>query len=224
VADTKRELEQIRRDAERLNAPAPPKRVLGVPIPHAKPPALPRALPPDPEPTKPGGFTPAPGSIAPYRRIESPPPISRPPPSEEAPDQQSATSERLRVRMAIAERETAERQEIQAVQVVAAQAARPLDYKGIALVLTAVGGIVATVVAARGAPVPPGVLECPARLDELERKLKRTADTADNAETDIAEGKKAWRKTDDKAEEALGEVAKLRRAVPRLEGLPTKPN
>lgn len=215
--------------AERISAlPDLPKEPLGygkqkIPRPD---PELPKAVPrheqtqvrgfPKPAPESAPGAPPRP----PYKRHPSP----NPAPVELAPESEP---ESLQAARSAALEAVAEQDRVSAAELAAAKAellavqraVKPTDYKGIALVVTAIGGVLATVSASRCSPVPPAVLECPARVDELERKLKKTTATADQADTDLAEARKAWRKTDDKAEDALEAVAKLRRAVPRIEGV-----
>lgn len=223
MADEKRP--SLTERISRLPGEAKPKLGFGkVVVPPKLPPPLPVARHVTDEKTRTDGVLgPAPGSepgSEPWRK-------QSPPPDELAPDPVSRGAAQAQALQAVAEQDRQQAIEIAALRAELETTRRavrtPLDYKGIALVLTAVGGIVATVIAARSAPVPPGVLECPARLDELERKLKKTTATTDEVETDLAEAKKDWRKADEKAEDALGEVTTLRKLVPRVEGLKPEP-
>ena len=194
----------------------------GLPIP-PKPQTLPVASSPVHEDTKVGVAPPAP--------LSAPQPPSKrslsPKPAELAPTPASRGAAQAAALSAVADQDRRQAEELAAMRAeleAARRASKPTDYKGIALVLTAVGGIVATIVAGScSASVPPGVLECPDRLDDLERRIRKVTATADDAETDLAQAKREWRKTDEKAEDALGEVAKLRKFVPRVEGLKPDP-
>lgn len=97
---------------------------------------LPRALPVKEEQTRTDGvFEPSPGSVGPYKRSLSPAP------AELAPDPESVRAAHREAREAVRAQEAKERAEVAAVQAVAAPAARTIDYKGIAAVIAALGGL-----------------------------------------------------------------------------------
>jgi hypothetical protein len=116
-------------------------------VPPLKPPLAKSASPepvsaPEHEPTKVGV---APEAGGHYSRHDSPPPGSRPPvsvpPRELAPTPESVREARREARKAVADKEAKDLQEVSAVYAVAAPARRTLDYKGIALVITALSGL-----------------------------------------------------------------------------------
>lgn len=65
-------------------------------------------------------------------------------------------------------------------------------------------------------PVPPAVAECPAQIEQLRGEVSRLRDRADRLERRDDEALDRWRRTDTKAEDALGKATELERRVPKV--------
>lgn len=231
MADQKRRDPLKDRISALPGAPPPPKLGIGKqPIPPPKPktelgravlgafgpPPLPRAVQVD-EPTKPGGFEPAPGSVGPRRSLS-------PPPAELAPDPQSRREAQRAARQKVAE---SERQPVPGPAPAVVDSIKielPANLRGGlgALGKAVLGALAAAAVGGGGAAIgsqsalPPAVAECPAQLEQLRAKVNRLEGRADKLEDDESEARRRWRKTDEKAEEALGKANELEKRTPRI--------
>jgi hypothetical protein len=184
----------------------------------AKPSPLPLAVKSSPEATRVDGMLqPAPESapMPPPKRSYSPPPGASP--AEEAAIEAMAQSRGERVVRA-PESRTAPADDELSPEVLAS--VKLLRKGGLALGKWLAGLVAAAVLGGGGAfvgsqsQVPPGVAECPAQLEQLRAKVTRLEGRADRLETEADEARARWRRTNDNVEDALGDVAKLKKRVP----------
>lgn len=89
-------------------------------------------------------------------------------------------------------------------------------------VLGAGGGAAATV-AKPADPIPPGVLECPAQLEEMRTRANRHEARLTRLEADDDERRARLIRFERRVEQLTGELEELRRHVPRIQGAPPKP-
>lgn len=217
--------------ARALQSPPPP-RVMGVPIPPQKPPpvtttelgrAVQRAFDPRSAPAHEGTIPsfpapPAPGSVAPKRSIS-------PPPVELAPDPQSVREARRHARERAAE---SERQAPAPAVTDSIKIELPAGLRGGlgALGKALLGALAAALVGGGGAVVgsqttslPPAVAECPAQLEQLRAETRQIRDRVGLAERDVDELRAERRRDARKTEDVIGDVERLKKAVPRIEGV-----
>lgn len=236
--DRKRPSEKINERISALPDEPPPKRAAPPTYPGRLgfgkvlvPPKAPAPLSaPVHELTKPGSpAPPAPGSVAPYRRSVSPPP------AELAADPQSARSERLRVRMTLAEREAEEqqRERRQEKSTLDSLTEIPGIRRGLSAfwrwvlplllgALTTIGGWLwgyAKGLAAAYERV--AAIEQRAKtMSERVAKIEASVEELANAQAAEARSNRAERATARQRHEEL--VEKLELAIPKIQGLPPK--
>jgi hypothetical protein len=202
---------------------------------------LPRAAPIH-EPTKPGGFTPAPGSAQePHPFPEHPPyrgaaasyyehktrSFSPPPGASEAElraIEREAHSEGARV-VRSPESRAAKPDDDLSPEVIAT--AKLLKTGGAALGKWLVGALVTVVLGGGGAlvgsqaanPVPPAVLQCPAELEQLRADMKSLRDRIGATERDLDEATIDRRAQARKHESLQSEVYELGKRVPKIQSV-----
>jgi hypothetical protein len=172
------------------------------------------------EPTKIGVAPADQGSYAPPSRSISPAP------AELAPTPESARQARQTARDKVAESEriATPGPVLDSVKIEFPRAGLGAMGKWLAGVIVAalLGGGGAVVGSQTANPMPPAVLECPAQLEQLRGEIRQLRDRVGSTSSDVDEGRIERRRTDRKVEDLIDDVERIKKTVPRIEGV--KPN
>jgi hypothetical protein len=97
------------------------------------------------------------------------------------------------------------------------------DLKGWAALLTALGGLGLGAWAKASTPTQaPAVADAPAQIAELRSENARLRERLTTAERDVDDVRAGLRRVERKLEQTIGEVERVRRSVPRIEGVSTE--